>query len=42
MKAPTFLEYLRLRSIPSIGDAKAMKVCNYETSYLIFSVPTKM
>ncbi|KAL3792850.1 hypothetical protein HJC23_004775 [Cyclotella cryptica] len=26
MKAPTFLEYLRLRSIPSIGDAKAMKV----------------
>ncbi|KAL9190441.1 hypothetical protein ACHAXT_007652 [Thalassiosira profunda] len=26
MKAPTFLEYLRLRSIPGIGDAKAMKV----------------
>ena len=26
MKAPTFLEYLRLRSIPGIGDVKAMKV----------------
>lgn len=26
MKSPTFLEYLRLRSIPSIGDVKAMKV----------------
>ena len=28
MKAPTFLEYLRLRSQPGIGDAKAMKVGN--------------
>ena len=27
MKAPTFCEYLRLRKIPGIGDAKAMKVC---------------
>ena len=27
MKTPTFLEYLRLRSIPGIGDVKAMKVC---------------
>jgi hypothetical protein len=27
MKSPTFIEYLRLRSIPSIGDVKAMKVC---------------
>jgi len=26
MKAPTFLEYLRLRSIPGIGDVTAMKV----------------
>jgi hypothetical protein len=26
MQSPTFLEYLRLRSIPSIGDIKAMKV----------------
>lgn len=26
MKSPTFLEYLRLRSIPSIGDVKAMRV----------------
>merc|ERR1711957_1067432 len=26
MKAPTFLEYLRLRSIPGIGDVNAMKV----------------
>jgi ERCC4-type nuclease len=26
MKASTFMEYLRLRSIPGIGDAKAMKV----------------
>lgn len=26
MKEPTFLEYLRLRSIPGIGDVKAMKV----------------
>lgn len=30
MKAPTFLEYLRLRSIPSIGDVKAMKVCKMQ------------
>jgi hypothetical protein len=29
MKAPTFLEYLRLRSQPGIGDVKAMKVDNY-------------
>ena len=27
MKTPTFMEYLRLRSIPGIGDVKAMKVC---------------
>ena len=27
MKAPTLHEYLRLRKIPGIGDAKAMKVC---------------
>jgi hypothetical protein len=26
MKAPTLLEYLRLRSQPGIGDVKAMKV----------------
>ena len=26
MKSTTFLEYLRLRKIPGIGDAKAMKV----------------
>ena len=26
MKAPTFSEYLRLRKIPGIGDAKAMQV----------------
>lgn len=26
MKSPTFIEYLRLRSIPGIGDAKTMKV----------------
>jgi hypothetical protein len=26
MKHPTFLEYLRLRKQPGIGDVKAMKV----------------
>ena len=29
MKAPTFLEYLRLRSMPGIGDVRAMSVSWY-------------
>jgi len=35
MKAPTFLEYLRLRSQPGIGDAKAMKVGKGIVVYLL-------
>ena len=37
MKASTFMEYLRLRSIPGIGDAKAMKVRHVIISFNLFS-----
>ena len=35
MKTPTFLEYLRLRSQPGIGDVKAMKVLKHRVNLMI-------